>query len=50
VLSLYTNWRAAIAGAAANPLNIPLDIEAAAGLQAAWPEVKAFLNTLGVKL
>jgi hypothetical protein len=38
-----------LAGAAANPLNIPLDIETAAGLQAAWPEVKAFLNTLGVK-
>jgi len=40
---------AELAGAAANPLNIPLDIEAAADLKAAWPEVKLFLNSLGVK-
>jgi len=38
-----------IAGAAANPLNIPLDIETAKELVAAWPEVKAFLGTLGIK-
>jgi hypothetical protein len=38
-----------IAGAAANPLNIPLDIETAKELVAAWPEVKAFLTTLGIK-
>jgi hypothetical protein len=40
---------AELAGAAANPLNIPLDIETAADLKAAWPQVKAFLKTLGVK-
>jgi hypothetical protein len=40
---------AELAGAAANPLNIPLDIETAADLKAVWPEVKQFLRTLGVK-
>jgi len=40
---------AELAGAAANPLNIPLDIETAADLKAAWPEVKQFLSSLGVK-
>ena len=38
-----------IAGAAANPLNIPLDIQTVNDLKAAWPAVKQFLNTLGVK-
>ncbi|MGH9607094.1 MAG: hypothetical protein ACRD3N_15510 [Terracidiphilus sp.] len=38
-----------LAGAAANPLNIPLDIQTAAALAAAWPEVKAFVAGLGVK-
>ncbi len=38
-----------LAGATANPLNIPLDIQTAADLKAAWPEVRAFLGTLGVK-
>jgi hypothetical protein len=38
-----------IAGAAANPLNIPLDIETAKELVTAWPEVKLFLSTLGIK-
>ena len=38
-----------IAGAVTNPLNIPLDIETAKDLVAAWPEVKAFLSSLGVK-
>jgi hypothetical protein len=33
----------------ANPLNIPLDFQTAADLKAVWPEVKAFLETLGVK-
>ena len=40
---------AELAGAIANPLNIPLDIETAADLKAAWPEVKQFLSSLGVK-
>ena len=38
-----------LAGAAANPLNIPLDIQTATDLKAAWPQVKSFLATLGVK-
>ncbi len=38
-----------LAGAAANPLNIPLDIQTVADLKAVWPQVKAFLTTLGVK-
>jgi hypothetical protein len=38
-----------LAGAIANPLNIPLDIQTANDLKAVWPEVKAFLATLGVK-
>jgi hypothetical protein len=38
-----------LAGAVANPLNIPLDIQTANDLRAVWPEVKAFLATLGVK-
>jgi hypothetical protein len=40
---------AELAGAAANPLNIALDIQTVTDLKAAWPEVKAFLSTLGVK-
>lgn len=38
-----------LAGAAANPFNIPLDMQTALDLKAVWPEVKAFLRTLGVK-
>jgi hypothetical protein len=41
---------AELAGAAANPLNVPLDIQTAHDLKAAWPEVKAFLKSLGVKM
>jgi hypothetical protein len=40
---------AELAGAAANPLNIALDIQTATDLKAAWPEVIAFLTSLGVK-
>jgi hypothetical protein len=40
---------AEMAGAAVNPLNIPLDIQTVTDLKAAWPEVKTFLGTLGVK-
>ncbi len=39
-----------LAGAAANPLNISLDIETVEDLKAVWPDVKAFLESLGVKL
>jgi hypothetical protein len=39
-----------LAGAAANPLNIALDIQTARDLKAAWPEVKAFLTSLGVEM
>jgi hypothetical protein len=38
-----------LAGAAANPLNIPLDIETVNDLRAVWPDVKTFLGSLGVK-
>ena len=38
-----------LAGAAVNPLNIPLDIQTVTDLRATWPEVKTFLGTLGVK-
>ena len=38
-----------IAGAAENPLNIALDIQTVKDLQSAWPAVKQFLGTLGVK-
>jgi hypothetical protein len=38
-----------LSGVAANPLNIPLDIQTAQDLKAVWPQVKAFLGTLGVK-
>jgi len=38
-----------LAGASANPLNIPLDIQTAKDLKAIWPEVKTFLVSLGVK-
>jgi len=40
---------AELAGAASNPLNIALDIQTAEDLKSVWPEVKAFLATLGVK-
>lgn len=40
---------AELAGAAANPLNVALDLQTVTDLKAAWPEVKAFLSTLGVK-
>ena len=39
-----------LAGVATNPLNIVLDVETAEDLRTAWPELKAFLVTLGVKL
>jgi hypothetical protein len=38
-----------LSGAAANPLNIALDIQTVADLKAVWPEVKKFLESLGVK-
>lgn len=40
---------AELAGAVANPLNIPLDMQTASDLKATWPQVKAFLVSLGVK-
>jgi hypothetical protein len=39
-----------LSGAAANPLNIALDIETVTDLKAAWPDVAAFMSTLGVKI
>lgn len=38
-----------LAGAAVNPLNIALDVQTAKDLKAVWPDVKAFLASLGVK-
>ena len=40
---------AEVAGVAANPLNIALDIQTVNDLRSVWPEVKTFLSTLGVK-
>ena len=33
-----------------NPLNIALDIQTAKDLQVAWPQVRLFLKSLGVKM
>jgi hypothetical protein len=38
-----------VAVAAANPLNIALDIQTVRDVKAVWPEVKQFLTSLGVK-
>jgi hypothetical protein len=38
-----------LAAAASNPLNIALDVQTAQDLKATWPQVKAFLVSLGVK-
>jgi len=38
-----------LAGAAANPLNIPLDVQTVADLKAVWPQLEVFLKTLGIK-
>ena len=38
-----------VAGAAANPLDIALDIRSVEDLKAASPAVKQFLNSSGVK-
>jgi hypothetical protein len=40
---------AELAGVASNPLNIALDIQTVTDLKAVWPDVKKFLETLGVK-
>ena len=40
---------AELAGAAANPLNIPLDIQTVNDLRIVWPDVKTFLGSFGVK-
>ena len=39
-----------LAGAAQNPLNIALDVQTVNDLKAAWPAVRQFLASLGVKL
>jgi hypothetical protein len=38
-----------VVGVAQNPLNIALDAQTVQDLKAAWPSVKQFLSTLGVK-
>jgi hypothetical protein len=39
-----------VEGAAATPLNITLDTSTWTALKAVWPEVQAFLATIGVKV
>jgi hypothetical protein len=39
-----------VAEVAANPLNISLDIQTVNDLRAAWPAVKQFMASVGVKL
>lgn len=39
-----------VAGVAANPLNVALDIQTVNDLKLAWPAVKQFMASLGVKL
>ncbi len=38
-----------LSGVITNPLNIALDIQTANDLKAVWPDVKKFLESLGVK-
>ncbi len=38
-----------MAGVAGNPLNFALDYQTALDLKAVWPDVKSFLESLGVK-
>jgi hypothetical protein len=38
-----------ISGVAANPLNIALDVQTVNDLKAAWPAVRQFLTSMGVK-
>ena len=38
-----------LAVVSANPLNIPMDLQTANDLRAAWPAVKAFLGSMGAK-
>jgi hypothetical protein len=38
-----------LSGVATNPLNIALDIQTANDLKVVWPDVKKFLESLGVK-
>ena len=38
-----------MAAAAANPLNIALDIQTVRDMKAVWPQMKGFLSSLGVK-
>ncbi len=38
-----------MAGVAGNPLNFALDYQTAMDLKAVWPDVKSFLESLGVK-
>ncbi|MDR3455137.1 MAG: hypothetical protein P4L96_20420 [Rhodoferax sp.] len=38
-----------VAAVATNPLNLALDVQTVTDLRAAWPQVKQFLSTLGVK-
>jgi hypothetical protein len=39
-----------VAGVVSNPLNIALDVQAVSDIRAVWPQITAFLGTLGIKL
>ncbi len=39
-----------VASAAANPLNITLDIQTVTDIKSVWPDIKQFLTSIGVKL
>lgn len=39
-----------VAAAAANPLNIALDLQTVTSLKAVWPDIQQFLTSIGVKL
>ncbi len=39
-----------VAAAAANPLNITLDIQTVTDLKTVWPDIQQFLTSIGVKL
>jgi hypothetical protein len=39
-----------VAAAAANPLNVVLDVQTVTSLKTVWPDIQQFLTSIGVKL